>query len=228
MKKREFTKGEVKELFEEAARIEKQPNAETGYSAETVQHAATEAGISRGQLTKAMHRLELRRASRLGLVLVAAVSAAAIGALLLFPSALIGKGEESVLLHNDNRKRAHTVEVLVPVPDAAAQVDCDQSPDQRVAAGDYCVARQVRLEPRARLRVHIPHQPSSCPQIWVRVVDDNDLQSSALFTLPAGVEFDKHGHIDQKGLGRPNMHPGPAESWIDAPACPSAIVGGAS
>ena len=228
MTKKEYTKGEVKELFEHATRIEKETPQEAGYSVETVQNAAKEAGISDGQLSKAIRQLEVRRTSRLGLVSLAVVAVIAIGALLLYPSAFLGTGDKSVLLHNDNRKYAHTVEVLVPTPDAAEQSNCNLSPDQRIAVADYCLVKRLRLEPRARVRIKIPQRPSSCPQIWVRVVEDNLIQSSALFTLPAGIEFDKSGHMDQKGLGSPNMHPAFSDSWTESPQCASALSGDAS
>lgn len=202
-----LTPRQAKELLEEATRSGSPPRPE-GLSLADLEAAASEVGIDGAELRKAAARLERRRGSRLGLLFVGVAAATIASALLVLPNGLTrGWRHGTLSLHNEQRHRSVTLEVWAPRPGSTSK--CDVPPRRRLEAASYCLAQRIHLEPRQRARLKIPRRPSACPQVWVRTRGPGGVSRDALFTLPAAIEIDRHGRLDQKGMGRPHMHPPP-------------------
>jgi len=214
-----YTSRDLKAILGEALREE--PARPEGMSASELEEAAREAGIDEQQVRRAVHRVEQKRTLRSAVVFVALAGAALTAALILVPPGTLLGGRHSALsLHNEHRQLAFTLEALVPARTDAAP-DCRRSPEARFIAGDYCVLQRVRLEPGRRASVALPRSLGPCPQVWVRALSGETLQRSAIFTLPASIEIDHRGRLDQKGVGAPHMHAPPEGDLAGEASCSS-------
>lgn len=217
---RKYTQQDMRAVLQEAV-LTAEPKRDDGYSLEDLEDAAKEAGIDEKRVRQAIQRVEQKKGFRSSLVFIALGAAVVSGALILLPGkALLGWRKGSVLLHNEHRHVAYTLEVLVPKP-GRKDSSCDKSADAHLAASEYCVFKRIRLEPKRRTRIKVPHRPESCPQIWVRTYDGENLHRSAIFSLPVSVEVDRKGRLDQKGVGSPHMHPAPAGEDETLTSCPA-------
>jgi hypothetical protein len=144
-----------------------------------------------------------RRGLRLGGAMMAVGAVIATAALVLWPA---DSGAGAILVHNEDRYAAHELELLVP---KSSRASCDLAPEVRIPASQYCVWRRLHLEPRTRAWVKLPSRPAGCPLVWARRMDG---QSQAVFALPAGIEIERMGRLDQKGIGAPQMHGAPEDA----------------
>ncbi|MBW2736913.1 MAG: hypothetical protein JRH20_31405 [Deltaproteobacteria bacterium] len=216
-KRKVLSPDQIRELLDEAAR-ERLPQTEAGLTLEDLEAAAAEVGIDGAKLREAAARMERRSGVKLTLLFVGITAAIIATALLVLPARMVrGWRHGTLSVHNEQRHQGTTVELWAPLADTSA--NCETAPRGRVPASSYCLARRVHLEPRQRVRLEIPQRPQACPQIWVRTRSPGRTTRSALFTLPAAVEIDRHGRLDQKGMGHPHMHAPPdgSPTLIDCP-----------
>ena len=181
-----FTKKDMERLMAAAA-----DEGRATYSEDEVKQACRDAGIEEAQLEVAFARVAQRKRRYAGLA-AGGLTVGIAGVLLVAPA------DQTLPLHNEQRHAWADVTVLVP----KAAGDCDQPPDLRHDASDYCVVRTLRIGPRQRLRLGLPER--ACPVVWVRAGE-----ASAVFELPASVEIEVNGGLDQKGLGAPAMFAAP-------------------
>ena len=169
-----------------------------------VEAAAEEAGIDAGSVRTAARRLDDRRGLRVGLLAVALGGAALTAGVLLLPAGTaVGWRGRRTLLHNEHHSLGRELSLLVPAGDGAA---CELSPESRLTAEGFCLWRTVDLPPTARVRPEVPHRPADCPLLWVRVGRGGIAHHEALFELPAAIEVERSGWLDQMGAGQPRMH----------------------
>jgi hypothetical protein len=196
-----YTKSEVTRLLSEAARSPER--GEKLYSLDEVRVAAREAGIPAGRVEDAAAQIDRRRGLRIGLLVAVASSVLVVLVMIVWPPAGLGGWREgSLLVQNEHRRDTYVVELLVPVE---AESDCRQPPPVRVAAEGYGTWRSVTLPPGARLQLDAPERPGRCPLVWVKTTVNGLVGPSAVFELPAGVEIERTGRLDQRGAGRPHM-----------------------
>lgn len=198
---------EVHAVLKQALDAEPRPGPADSMTLDELEDVAQEAGIGKERVLQALGRVRKRRGLRSGLAWIVIGGVLLLGASVLLAGSGMFEGKKTtMLLHNENKHRAYLFELLSPT-----EGDCQLAVVNRVVADAYCVVRRVRLEPGQRTRVRLPRLPKQCPQVWVRTFDPANeiLQHSALFTLPAGIEVDRKGRLDQKGPGHPNMYPAP-------------------
>jgi hypothetical protein len=204
-----FSRRETESLLDAAVRVPSEP-ASSRLTLDELTQVAAEAGIEAAQLDAAI-RARGRRRARFGLVAIAVGVAGITAALVLGSHALVDSHDpHSLRIENEHARERFQLEVLVPVPAARAPARCADPPADRVPARDYCRLVRTSLAPGARLRLMVPDAPQGCPQAWVRAIRADGRQAAALFTLPASVEIERTGGLDQKGVGSPNMHAAPA------------------
>lgn len=222
-----YSRRDMQDILREAARLTDAPEQARGYSLQELQDAAREAGIEDRRVRQASRRVNDRRSLRTSLALVALGAAIITAALIVLPGrAGTGGSTSAVSLHNEHRSRAYTFEVLVPGP-TGERTACAGRAATRLPANEYCLVQRFRLEPGRRARIAIPRRPRSCPQVWVRTFSGRRLERAAVFVLPAAIEVDRRGRLDQKGIGSPHMHPAPGGEVESPVACPTTTLRGA-
>jgi hypothetical protein len=201
-----YTEVEMKQLLTEASK----PGSEEArpFSFDEVRTAAEEAGIAPHRLEQAAEHFERRRGVRTGFALaLAAMMIAGLAMILSPPQSFGGWRRGRLTLENEHRSVTYDVEILVPVDSA---VDCAQPPTTRAARERYEPWRKITLDPGRRVELEAPRHPRSCPMIWVRTFAGEVEGSSAIFELPAAIEIERDGRLDQRGAGSPRMYPPPA------------------
>lgn len=210
-----FSRREVEAVL--AAAATSPPSVEPDLTLDELVQVAREAEIEPGQVEAAIEALDARRRRRLGLA-AAACGVVGLAAVLVLGTRATGD-RRHVLIHNESRS-SFTVELLVPGPGAREQARCAGPPSSRVPADRYCRLARRWLAPGARLDAGVPDAPRGCPQVWVRALGQDGSSSAAIFVLPAGIEIERSGRLDQKGLGSPRMH-GTPDLGVHVEDCPS-------
>jgi hypothetical protein len=210
-----FSRREVEAVL--AAAATSPPSDQQDLTLDELVQVAREAEIEPEQVQAAIEELGARRHRRLGLA-AAALGVVGIAAVLVLGTRATGNPCQ-VLIHNESRS-GFTVELFVPRPGARERSRCAAPPSSRVPADRYCRLARRWLAPGARLDARVPDAPRGCPQVWVRVVGEDGSSSAAIFVLPAGIEIERSGRLDQKGLGSPHMY-GTPDPAVSLEACPT-------
>lgn len=203
-----YTKDEVDQLLHKAALAQRAE--EKGFSLEEITEAAREAGITEQRVRHVAEHFDRRRGLRAGLI-AALVMGITVSLVLILrpPSSLGGWHQGALSLHNEHRESTFDVEILVPSSDT---LNCALAPPIRGERDGYDAWRRVRLQPGSRLQLDVPLRPRDCPQVWIRTLVGGAQVGSATVELPIALEIERNGRLDQKGAGRPQLHPPPVLS----------------
>lgn len=188
-----YSRDELARLFMNAR---EEPPA---YTSEEARAAGEAAGFSAEALEASARRIEQRSRN----LQIGGGVAVILFATIVFGPSIAGTPIDTLPLHNEHRRFAFDVEVLVPSSPAE---DCTVAPDARHDAGAYCVVRKQLLRPSDRTRIKLAASRDACPQVWVRTSFNGERWRSNIFELPASVEIEADGSLDQKGLGAPNIY----------------------
>jgi hypothetical protein len=199
-----YSREEVAKLFEKVS--EESP----AYSAEEIREAGRLAGFSSEQLEASAGRLEHDQKKRRHLEIGAGLLVVLFATITFGPS-LAGTKADILPVHNEHRTIGFDVEILVPTTPAR---DCTVSPDLRHDPNTYCILRKQNVRPHNRTRIGLPAAQDACPQVWIRTFSDRHLWGSNIFELPANVEIERNGSLDQKGLGAPNRYSAPNHDQV--------------
>lgn len=205
-----YSRDELARLFRDA-----RPEPPS-YTSEEARAAGEAAGISAEAFEASAQRLELDHKKRRNLQLGAGVVVVVFATIVFGPS-IAGAPIDTLPIHNEHARYAFEVEVLVPT---SPREDCARSP----GASAYCVLHKQLLRPSDRTRIKLPDGLGACPQVWVRTSFNGEPWRSNIFELPASVEIERDGSLDQKGLGAPNLFGAPIG---DASFAPPSCGGGA-
>lgn len=194
-----YSREEVAQLFE---KVSEEPPS---FTAAELREVGERAGFSPEQLEASAERLEREQNRRRHLQISAGVLVVVFATVLFGPS-IAGTNTRVLPIHNEHRSIGFDLEVLVP---SVAARDCNVAPDLRHDAETYCVLRKQNLRPYDRTRLGLPAAKDACSQAWVRILSEGRLYDSQVFALPANIEIQRNGTLDQKGLGAPNMYSPP-------------------